>query len=146
MALYDILSEIDDNTKKAMSYIKEKCLKNGINNPTQFTHKNGAVVTVTPCTPDLESQNWDDVDFFLAECADVYLPGYSQLSNLANVLLYLDEVIKNSEERKKELAKFRERLETMEECEDKEYQKQMYSDAYKSCYGFRPKWDTGTDL
>lgn len=138
MKLWEKLSICDESTKKAMLYIKNKCMQNGVNKGTRFEHRNGASITITPCTYNPESTNWDDVDFWMTDCDKVYLPGYFELERVANVLLNLDEVIADNIEERKRLAWFREELEAMPECEDKELQFQMYSDAYKSCYGRRP--------
>ncbi len=126
-------------SKKACLYIKNKCLENGINNPTQFTHKNSVTVTVTPCTADPESQSWDDVEYFMTDCDRVYLPGYFELEKVANILLNLDDVIAKNDEQKEFLARRIKSIEAMPDGDDKEYELQLYSDMYKSCYGYRPK-------
>lgn len=125
--------------KKACMYIRNKCLQNGINEPTIFTHKCGAVLTVTPCTADPGAEYWDEVDFFLTDCDKVYLPGCDTLEQVANILLDLDKIIDENEQRKRQLALRKDKIDMLPEGEEKEYQLQMYSDDYKSCYGFRPK-------
>lgn len=126
-------------TKNACLYIKNKCLQNGINNPTRFTHKNGTILTVTPCTADPESNSWGDVEFFLTDCDSIFLPGCDTLEKVANILLNLDDIIARNEEQKAFLARRIEQINAMPEGEDKEYELQIYSDIYKSCYGHRPR-------